>query len=151
MRYVVTGPHENVTTGQLWYVRSIVGGLKDVDEFTSGGAWKVDTAASVAAWLAHTRAHHRVVLPEGLPYDPAWDAPMSGVEIVRVPGGYMARNDALVTYGDVLLAFPPTASEVLRSGTWATIRRARAAGLEVRYFPLDKMPAKPLDTLVQSA
>jgi hypothetical protein len=55
-----------------------------------------------------------------------------------IPGGYMKRNDVLVAHADVLLAFPKTPQEELRSGTWATIRRARKAGVEVRLFPLSE-------------
>lgn len=135
-RYVVTGPHENVTAEQLKLVWATVLDLTDVDEFTTGGAWKVDTVAAMTAHIEFPSAHHRVVLPDE-PHHPVWNAPPDGFEIVQTHGGYMSRNDVLVTYGDVLLAFPRTSREVNRSGTWATIRRARATGLEVRRFPLE--------------
>jgi hypothetical protein len=70
---------------------------------------------------------------------------------------YMDRNTKLVEYclsrsgarelsptslkspSEVLkaLAFPKEHKEVLRSGTWATIRRFRRAGIEPLIFPLD--------------
>ena len=49
----------------------------------------------------------------------------------------MLRNDLTVSYTDVLLAVPATSVEERRSGTWATVRRARKAGCEIRFYPLD--------------
>jgi predicted Rossmann fold nucleotide-binding protein DprA/Smf involved in DNA uptake len=43
----------------------------------------------------------------------------------------LARNRDIVAAVDVLLATPRTAKEVLRSGTWATIRYARKAHVRV--------------------
>lgn len=42
-----------------------------------------------------------------------------------MPGGELARDTAQVAVVDVLLAAPLQDAEVLRSGTWATVRRAR--------------------------
>jgi hypothetical protein len=40
------------------------------------------------------------------------------------PGtSFMQRNDEIILRADKLAAFPKTATEQLRSGTWATIRR----------------------------
>jgi hypothetical protein len=52
--------------------------------------------------------------------DPAQD-------IVHLPRPPLARNDDIVTAAAVMLATPKGMREELRSGTWATIRRARAA------------------------
>lgn len=43
---------------------------------------------------------------------------------------YMVRNQDIVDASDVLLA-TPHGPEVLRSGTWATIRRARKKGIPI--------------------
>lgn len=43
----------------------------------------------------------------------------------------LARNRRIVAAVDVLIAAPETDREELRSGTWATIRYARAAGKPV--------------------
>lgn len=57
-------------------------------------------------------------------------------EIMPAGTGYMDRNDVLVNHPiyncDILYGFPNQREEVLRSGTWATIRRARKTGKEVR-------------------
>lgn len=49
------------------------------------------------------------------------------------PKPYMERNEDIVAESDVLVA-APSVSELAspRSGTWATVRRARAAGVPVR-------------------
>jgi len=44
---------------------------------------------------------------------------------------YMKRNQHIVDCSDVLIATPGEMSEVLRSGTWSTIRRARQKGIRI--------------------
>lgn len=43
----------------------------------------------------------------------------------REPLDYIERNHQIVDESDILVAFPSTKHEVLRSGTWSTIRYAR--------------------------
>lgn len=50
---------------------------------------------------------------------------------------YMDRNDQLVAWSDDLTAFPRTSIEELRSGTWATVRRAQKKGIPVTIIPLN--------------
>lgn len=145
MRYSFTGPTEATGIERHKAVYRVLARL-DVDndtEFTTGGAFGIDTIAFFEAMGNYPTAKHRVCVPDGEPYNTivsasAHDAAERGqnVEVIYVPGGYMKRNDALVAHCDVLLAFPPTAQEQLRSGTWATIRRARKAGKEVLMYPL---------------
>ncbi len=52
--------------------------------------------------------------------------------------GYLKRDSFTVSKIDRLLAFPRTSKSELRSGTWATIRRARDAGVEIWFYPLDR-------------
>lgn len=47
-----------------------------------------------------------------------------GVE-TRVPKSYLQRNQDVVNESDTLIAFPSTRHEVLRSGTWFSIRYAQ--------------------------
>lgn len=55
--------------------------------------------------------------------------------VVRYPahayGSPLERNRAIVARVDVLIAAPQTDKEVLRSGTWATVRYARAKGIPI--------------------
>ena len=46
-------------------------------------------------------------------------------------GEELERNRELVACGDILIAAPLSDEEVLRSGTWMTIRAARKAGKPV--------------------
>ena len=56
-----------------------------------------------------------------------------GIEIVAHPASDdpLKRNREIVAACDVLIAAPLTDKEELRSGTWATVRYARAAGKPV--------------------
>ena len=47
------------------------------------------------------------------------------------PQHYLVRNHAIVDESDLLVALPKTLVEEKRSGTWATIRYARARGVKV--------------------
>lgn len=49
----------------------------------------------------------------------------TGNREVRKVKSYLVRNANIVMEVDVLMAFPETFKEELRSGTWATIREAR--------------------------
>lgn len=51
------------------------------------------------------------------------------VEMEPIP--YLARNRAIVAAADILVATPNGFTERLRSGTWATVRYARKAGVPV--------------------
>ena len=113
-------------------------------EFTSGCAWGGDTAGLRAAreisfplirLTVPSEWHHEALVWQ---FENEIAPHYSGRIIVeRVPGGYMRRNDRTISHTDTLLAFPETATQEIRSGTWATVRRARKAGCEVRFYPLD--------------
>lgn len=58
--------------------------------------------------------------------------------------GYNLRNDLTIACSSVLLACPKTPEEEFRgSGTWSAIRRAKKAGMEIRYCPLDGSEMAP--------
>jgi len=64
------------------------------------------------------------------PEDPKARAFCVGDE-VRPPRPYLKRNADIVAAADVLIAAPASLHEVLRSGTWATVREARRRGKRV--------------------
>jgi hypothetical protein len=57
----------------------------------------------------------------------AW-APYS---LMQEPKPYLVRNREIVEGVDLLIACPKEPVEVLRSGTWATVRIARRLGVPV--------------------
>lgn len=119
------------------YVRSVVRDLTHPAALITGGARGVDTVAALAARDFHPGVEQRIIYPDG-----RWNEDLREQVpgATFYPGGsYMERNDALVEHADLLIAFPRTEHEVLRSGTWATVRRARKRGVEVRLHPLDSI------------
>lgn len=50
------------------------------------------------------------------------------VILMYEPLDYLARNHAIVKASSLMIACPGSLMEVLRSGTWATIRHAKAVG-----------------------
>lgn len=50
------------------------------------------------------------------------------------PEPYLVRNKKIVDGSDILLATPKEMEEVVRSGTWSTIRYARRIGKPVEIF-----------------
>lgn len=110
----------------------------------TGAAKGVDTLAAYYAY-AYAPGHNVLVVPAA-PHnlEIVKFAHEHFFEIIRldsVPGGnspnYMARNDKMIELADHLIAFPETSKEVLRSGTWATIRRARKKGIPIDIYPLN--------------
>jgi hypothetical protein len=55
------------------------------------------------------------------------------------PKDYLVRNQDIVNACDVLIATPKEDDEQLRSGTWATIRRAKKAGKKLVIVYPDKV------------
>lgn len=44
---------------------------------------------------------------------------------------FLKRNKNIVDESDMLVAFPPTKNEILRSGTWSTIRYAKKQNIKI--------------------
>ena len=56
------------------------------------------------------------------------------------PEEYLKRNHHIVDECDALIATPATNQEVIRSGTWATVRYARTQGKFVTIIPPQGIP-----------
>lgn len=65
------------------------------------------------------------------PDDDSKRAFLDGYYEEREPAPYLVRDQHIVDEIDLLIACPSTAREILRSGTWATIRYARKAGIMI--------------------
>jgi hypothetical protein len=117
-----TGTRAGMTPAQLEVVASFFVTVNYDDEMWvlhHGLCVGSDALASRLAYAAlgyvigHPPTNRRLVDPHAW-YDEA-----------REPLPYLLRNRAIVDTVDVMLATPREEREVLRSGTWATIRYAR--------------------------
>src|ERR1044072_4420894 len=133
-----TGPTE-LSPLQEAYVRRSVAGLR-ADRFVSGCAYGVDTQSMLSLWQEFlVPAEYVLTIPKGNWHNAglAYLGAANGWTLEYINGGYMARNSRTVELADELHAFPETPVPVLRSGTWATIRRAERKGIAVIYHPLN--------------
>jgi hypothetical protein len=68
------------------------------------------------------------------PLNPKKRAFCQGAELVYPAKPYLKRDEDIARTTRILLATPREMAEVLRSGTWATIRAARRLGRDVVIF-----------------
>lgn len=111
-----------------------VGALQPDTTVLSGAAHGVDTAGAFAA--LEEGLPLVLVVPTDLYHNYQLVRNPDVQEVIEVEGSYMDRNDRLADEADELIAFPRTAEERVRSGTWATVRRFRQRGKNVRIVPL---------------
>lgn len=137
VRLSITGSTHLDSDGELIVERALKSIPGAPAEFTTGGADGVDTFAAELGFqlYRHRTSIFRLCYPEGFYYNKATRRYAN--LIVPVPGGYLKRDDALVEFCTTLAAFPRSSEEYLRSGTWATVRRARKAKRIIMVFPLD--------------
>lgn len=144
MRYAITGASRELQPREANIVKLVIASLTDCVELTTGAAHGVDTEAYLAGIEYQKSAKHRVCIPAA-PFNPdilttaAWrDNIVEHCQRgLSNADSYMMRNARLILYADKLIAFPETADEQIRSGTWSTIRRARRAGIDVEIHPLN--------------
>ena len=65
------------------------------------------------------------------PINTSMRAYCKGAHVMVEPKPYLDRNKDMVIWSNLLIACPSEKEEVLRSGTWSTIRYARKTGTEV--------------------
>jgi predicted Rossmann fold nucleotide-binding protein DprA/Smf involved in DNA uptake len=137
-----SGPVE-ITDIEAFAVRCALERVTPADVYISGAAFGVDTAAALAAIGLYPDAEHRVYVPAAWHNEAAVEQLRRlGAVVFEVDGAdttaasYMARNDCMIAECTALVGFPYTLAEELRSGTWATIRRARRARRGIYLFPL---------------
>lgn len=123
MRVGFTGTRKGMSPAQREQLALVLYWLA-ASEFHHGGAAGADTEADKVAMAQH---YHRVVHPcPGVVRADRFDG--RTWEEVFPP---LVRNRRIVEACDVLVAAPETDREVVRSGTWATVRYARQAGKPV--------------------
>lgn len=121
-----TGTRQGITRSQHDAICRIVDELHPVAEAHHGdcvGADRDFHLLVVSRVGCETHVHP--------PSNPALRAWMPA-DVVHEPKPYLARDADIVAAGDVLIACPAQRQEQRRgSGTWATVRMARTAGLPV--------------------
>jgi hypothetical protein len=153
-RIAVTGP-EAISKGGHEMVHSVMPSLVAGTEFISGAAEGVDTLFALLAYDYFPRAKHTICVPRArhnrilVEHFQALTRlnPDADIQILLTPvepkskNPHIFRDEYMISLlagkDDLLLAFPHTSKEVLRSGTWTTIRRAREADTQIFGFPLN--------------
>jgi hypothetical protein len=111
-----TGSSEIITPAQLDALPALLDGLT---EFHHGSCWEADVKA---ARLVRSLFSFGVTIVS----HPGPIGDESGVDDIILPSlPYLDRNRVIVDSSGELIACPRGTVEVLRSGTWATIRYAR--------------------------
>jgi len=110
MKIAFTGTRRGMTNSQISQLKEIFSILREAGsvEFHHGAAVGADSeAATLAADFGFNIEEH-----------PAGKNPLD-------------RNHDIIRYATLLIAAPAQNQEILRSGTWATIRYARTAHIPV--------------------
>ena len=113
----VTGTRKGMSESQRTHFRVVMLWLNPA-RFHHGGAVGADTEAE-------TDVRALIEGPASLGID------TNVTEHLPDSRGPLARNRDIVQASDILIAAPIQDDEVVRSGTWATVRYARAAGIPV--------------------
>lgn len=130
MRVGFTGTREGMTEAQLFAVSNLLA-LSGAVAVHHGDCVGVDAQAhALALWFGIPVVLHP-------PSDPKARAFCGRAAEVRVEAPYLTRNEQIVDEVDLLIAVPAQAQEVLRSGTWATVRYARRKGVPVKVIGPD--------------
>jgi hypothetical protein len=143
---------------ELWLANYIAPSLRhaalEMTEFRNGVQRGMDTIALremlEASMLTQWRGNQklRVYVPKGLPHNDRLVRDLKAqtkynyldLDVNEILGGYLKRNHAMLTgmtNADLLLAYPKTGKEIVRSGTWATVRQARKQNVRIWIVPLD--------------
>ncbi len=119
MKIGFTGTQEGMTQEQLNVLEFVLKrSQEEYDELHHGDCIGADGQAHEMAQLVGIKV---IIHP---PIEKAKRAWKPGAYQVLRPKPYLQRNHDIVDACDMLIATPRTKEEVLRSGTWATIRYA---------------------------
>jgi len=115
-----TGTRAGMTAAQAETVRRLLRELRPA-EFHHGDCVGADEQAHALAMRAGVRV---IIHPPEYGRHRAWCLGAAAVLDVKP---YMERNADIVAACSILIATPQQAGEIVRSGTWATVRRGRKA------------------------
>jgi hypothetical protein len=122
MKLGFTGTRSKATNFQL---EGLVSLLEQAEEFHHGDCVGADEAAHDLALKMNVPV---VIHP---PTNSKYRAFTTGWQKLMLPAPYLVRNREIVRETDLLVAFPKSGEEEIRSGTWATVRYARELGKNV--------------------
>ena len=125
MKVGFTGTREGLTEYQRGKLAKVLSDMRDTySVFVHGDCVGADEQAHR---IAKSLGYIIEVYP---PKNPRLRA-FCEATIVHEPDDYLSRNRKIVDTVDFLIACPKQEKEILRSGTWATVRYARKRGKEV--------------------
>ncbi len=130
MNYGFTGTREGMAPKQMAALRELLGQRSCPDEFHHGCCVGADEEAVLilrSVWVGNVSVHAHPSDLDGTTSERAFGK--SDVCHARRPP--LLRNRDIVHASDLLIACPKSEKEVVRSGTWATIRHARRSEIEV--------------------
>jgi hypothetical protein len=124
-----TGTSKGASKEQLVELEARLIKLKEegFDELHHGLCIGADEQCAIIA----KKLGFRVVAHPGLPKDPTnmmYRSDFTGNDEMREAKPFIARDQEIVNEVERMLATPLTRAEVLRSGTWTTVRYARKIG-----------------------
>jgi hypothetical protein len=119
MKIGFTGSQTGGTPQQLDTLQYLLSGLKKFSEAHHGDCIGADAQFHMIC------AHLGVDIVIHPPTNKSKRAFCEDFLECRPAKGYLERNHDIVDDSELMIAVPPTMEEILRSGTWATIRYAR--------------------------
>jgi hypothetical protein len=125
-----TGTRKGMTPQQHKALRRLVLPPGEISMFVHGGAPGADSQAH--AIFAQT-GRPILVRPASMEQYRYWRKDVH-TSIVYQPRAPLERNSDIVNQVEMLFACPETKLEELRSGTWATVRRAKRKGIRVIFI-----------------
>lgn len=134
MKVGFTGTSKGMTDNQILMVAKYLQAFKIGSEFHHGDCIGADSEAhDIARLLKYRIISHPPINSIKRAFKDA--------DVVLEPKKYMVRNQDIAKVCNILIATPESADEVLRSGTWSTVRKARKLNKEVIIIAPDKNKA----------
>lgn len=124
MQVGFTGTRHGMTAAQSAAVQNLLAAIIWKDRLHHGDCIGADAEAHN---LAESAGFHTVSHPGDIP-------PLRAYKVAtetREPKPCLVRNRDIVDETEILIAAPSTDAEVIKSGTWATVRYARKAGRKI--------------------
>lgn len=124
-----TGTRDGMSEAQYRWTKRIFHQCLTMTENTlhHGCCVGADSQAHTIACLIRSDGMIPIAIIGHPPTYTKWRAHLQGIDCERKPKLYLERNHNIVDECDLLIACPK-GPEILKSGTWATVRYARRSG-----------------------